>query len=158
MRIEIDGAHSGIRFSSCHFIPGHDKCGRLHGHSYFVRVALEGDLGPGGMVMDFMALKRVLRKMAEEFDHRILLPSRSRELELNQDGDSMEVLTRGKRYVFPMEDVCMMDLENSTAEEMSMLMLSRLLESVEIPPGVRTVAVGLDEERGQTAWATRRLR
>ncbi|MDD3398768.1 MAG: 6-carboxytetrahydropterin synthase [Candidatus Methanomethylophilaceae archaeon] len=158
MRIEVDGAHSGIRFSSCHFIPGHEKCGRLHGHSYIIRMAVDGDIGPNGMVMDFMVLKKALRGMVDELDHRILLPSRSRELELVQDELSVQVLSRGKRYVFPAEDVYLMDLENTTAEDMSQMLLLRLLESVDFPPGVHTVSIGLDEERGQTAWASRRLR
>ena len=36
MRLEIDGEHAGVKFSACHFIAGHEKCGRLHGHSYVV--------------------------------------------------------------------------------------------------------------------------
>jgi 6-pyruvoyltetrahydropterin/6-carboxytetrahydropterin synthase len=121
-------------------------------------MAVEGDIDPNGMVMDFMVLKKALRAMVEELDHRVLLPSLSRELEMVQDDTSVRVLSRGKSYVFPREDVCLMELENTTAEEMSQMMLSRLLDRVSFPAGVCSVSIGLDEERGQTAWATRRLR
>lgn len=158
MRIEVDGAHSGIRFSSCHFIPGHDKCGRLHGHSYIVRLAVEGDVGPSGMVMDFVVLKQAMRGIVEGMDHRVLLPSRSSEVLLIEDGASYTVVSRGKEYRFPQEDVKLLDLENTTAEEMSAMMLDHLLQEVEFPASVTEVSIGLDEERGQTAWATRRMR
>jgi len=158
MKIEVDGAHSGIRFSSCHFIPGHEKCGRLHGHSYIVRLAVEGDLGPNGMVMDFVTMKRAMRDIVEELDHRVLLPARSKEVKITAVGDVYELTSRGKRYVFPQEDVILMDLENTTAEEMSLMMVDRLVESVEFPANVQEVYIGLDEERGQTAWASRRIR
>ena len=56
MILEIDGGHSGIRFSACHFIPHHDKCSRLHGHSYILRLRLEGDIGENGSVVkDYFA-------------------------------------------------------------------------------------------------------
>ncbi|MGB9372190.1 MAG: 6-carboxytetrahydropterin synthase, partial [Halobacteriota archaeon] len=34
MWIELDGWQAKLRFSACHFIPDHPKCGRLHGHTY----------------------------------------------------------------------------------------------------------------------------
>ena len=61
MILEIDGGHSGIRFSACHFIPRHEKCSRLHGHSYILRLRVTGDIGADGMVMDFVVLKKKLK-------------------------------------------------------------------------------------------------
>ena len=72
MILEIDGGYSGIRFSSCHFIPRHEKCSRLHGHSYIVRLRLEGDIGEDGMIMDFVVLKRALRATTLSLLLRIL--------------------------------------------------------------------------------------
>ena len=44
-------------FVDCaHFLPGHAKCGQLHGHTYKVDVAIEGDHSKG-MVVDFADLK-----------------------------------------------------------------------------------------------------
>ena len=83
MILEIDGGYSGIKFSACHFIPRHEKCSRLHGHSYIVRLRLDGDIGEDGMIMDFVILKRKLREMIEEFDHRTLIPSKSKEVSVS---------------------------------------------------------------------------
>lgn len=154
MILEIDGEYSGIKFSASHFIPRHEKCSRLHGHSYILRLKLEGDIGENGMVMDFVSLKRELRSYAEEFDHRFLLPGRSELVKMTKTGDSVEVVCDGKRYVFPLSDVVILDIPTTTAEEMTKMMAERMVRNVRFPPNVRSVSVGMDEERGQTAWYT----
>ncbi|MCL2786604.1 MAG: 6-carboxytetrahydropterin synthase [Methanomassiliicoccaceae archaeon] len=152
MIIEIDGAHSGIRFSACHFIPGHEKCSRLHGHSYIVRARLEGEVGSNGMVMDFVDIKKALKAAAEEMDHKTLLPRNTDNVKVTVSEREVEVTTCGKRYVFPKEDVLILDVDITTAEEMSRLMTKDLISAVKFPENVRRLWVGLDEERGQTAW------
>ena len=157
MRIAIDGNYTGIRFSASHFIPGHDKCGRLHGHSYVLHLVLQGDIGDNGMIMDFVDLKKALKTMVDELDHRVLLPGRSSRVKIEQ-GSEVEVLVGSKRYVFPAEDVVILDVAQCSAEEMAAMMLERLVAEIDFTPNVHMIEVGLDEERGQTAWASRELR
>jgi 6-pyruvoyltetrahydropterin/6-carboxytetrahydropterin synthase len=52
-----------------HFLPGHPKCGRLHGHTYRVEVTITGD-HRSGMVIDFADFKAAVRAVLAEFDHR----------------------------------------------------------------------------------------
>ncbi|MBR2254811.1 MAG: 6-pyruvoyl tetrahydropterin synthase family protein [Candidatus Methanomethylophilaceae archaeon] len=158
MLLEIDGGYSGIRFSACHFIPRHEKCSRLHGHSYIVRLRLEGDIGQDGMIMDFVVLKRKLREMIDEVDHRTLLPTKSDEVHLTVTENSVEAVNGCKRYVFPREDVTLLDIPTTTAEEMCRMMTLRMVSEIDFPDNVRSVSIGLDEERGQTAWYTETLR
>ncbi|MCC6028073.1 MAG: 6-carboxytetrahydropterin synthase QueD [Archaeoglobales archaeon] len=63
----------GVRdsFSAAHAIPGHKKCGRIHGHNFDVSVEVEGEL-KNGMVIDFFELKSILKEILEKFDHSIL--------------------------------------------------------------------------------------
>ncbi len=157
MYLEIDGGYSGIRFSACHFIPRHEKCSRLHGHSYIVRLRLEGDIGAEGMIMDFVVLKKALKAMIDELDHKTLLPTESQDVKLDITDVSVEAVSCGKRYVFPREDVVLLEIPNTTAEEMSKLMTKRIVSEIEFPDNVRSVSIGLDEERGQTAWYTEAL-
>ncbi len=154
MYLEIDGGYSGIRFSACHFIPRHEKCSRLHGHSYIVRLRLEGDIGAEGMIMDFVVLKKALKAMIDELDHKTLLPTESSDVKLDVTETSVEAVSCGKRYVFPREDVVLLEIPNTTAEEMSKMMTRRIVSEIEFPDNVASVSIGLDEERGQTAWYT----
>jgi 6-pyruvoyltetrahydropterin/6-carboxytetrahydropterin synthase len=57
---------------SAHYIPGHDKCGSLHGHTYKVEVVIEGEKNKSGMIMDFSELKRTIREALALYDHRTL--------------------------------------------------------------------------------------
>lgn len=49
------------------------KCERLHGHTYKLEVTLEGDVQSNGMVIDFVVLKRVVKKhVIDKVDHQYL--------------------------------------------------------------------------------------
>ncbi len=52
-----------------HMLPGHTKCGQLHGHTYKVEVVVEGD-ARGGMVLDFADLRSQIREVLGPYDHR----------------------------------------------------------------------------------------
>ena len=54
-----------------HFLPGHPKCGSIHGHTYKVELVIEGK-NDTGMIMDFADLRQCLRKAIEPYDHRSL--------------------------------------------------------------------------------------
>src|SRR5690349_14186768 len=59
-----------IEYVDCaHFLPGHVKCGPLHGHTYKVEVTVEGT-PKDGMIIDFGDLKRIVRDVLMPYDHR----------------------------------------------------------------------------------------
>lgn len=63
-------------FESAHHLPnvpdGH-KCRRLHGHSFRVRLAVEGPVDPvTGWVMDFADLKAAFEPILKRLDHYYL--------------------------------------------------------------------------------------
>ncbi len=56
-----------------HRLPGHTGgCQHLHGHSYAVRVELEGQPDERGMVLDYHELTRLVRPIIQELDHAFL--------------------------------------------------------------------------------------
>ncbi len=85
-------------FAAAHFItlPGH-RCEALHGHNYRVGAAVEGGLEPETwFVLDFIALKRLLKQLTEELDHRVLLPAHSPKLAITERGDALAVAYDGR--------------------------------------------------------------
>lgn len=63
----FESAHRLIRVP-----PGH-KCGRLHGHSYRVRIHIKGDAPEStGWVMDFTDLKEAFQPVHDRLDHYYL--------------------------------------------------------------------------------------
>jgi 6-pyruvoyltetrahydropterin/6-carboxytetrahydropterin synthase len=58
-------------FDAAHFLPNYKgKCESPHGHTYRLEVEVEGELGGGGMVLDFNEIKKVVeREVIEKLDH-----------------------------------------------------------------------------------------
>ena len=54
-----------------HHLPGHPRCGTVHGHTYKVELTIEGE-SRKGMVIDFADLKSTLRETLASYDHRSL--------------------------------------------------------------------------------------
>ncbi len=52
-----------------HHLPGHERCGAFHGHTYQVDVFIEGE-HKGGMLLDFAELKKTTRAVLAEYDHK----------------------------------------------------------------------------------------
>lgn len=61
-------------FDAAHFLPRYKgRCERLHGHTYKLEVIVEGEVGEGGMVMDFNHLKEVVKdSIIRKLDHENL--------------------------------------------------------------------------------------
>ena len=106
-------------FASAHFITfrGH-QCESLHGHNYRVGVAVEGTVDAEcNLVLDFSVLKQITRRLVDEIDHKVLLPTQNPKLAFHEDGDRLRVDYFGRpTYVFPRRDCALLPIQNSTAE------------------------------------------
>ena len=52
--------------------PGH-KCGRLHGHTFQLRIVVTGPVGEDtGWIMDFAHIRTVFKPIYEQLDHHFL--------------------------------------------------------------------------------------
>jgi 6-pyruvoyltetrahydropterin/6-carboxytetrahydropterin synthase len=60
-------------FESAHYLPNHDRCGKMHGHTYELTVEVEGPVNTRTeMVMDLHSLSDIVRKVLWEYDHNEL--------------------------------------------------------------------------------------
>ena len=68
--------YKDFTFEAAHYLPnvppGH-KCGRLHGHSFLIRLSIAGDIDPHtGWLMDFSELKHIFKPIYDRLDHYYL--------------------------------------------------------------------------------------
>jgi len=57
-----------------HRLPFHKgKCKNLHGHSYKLRLEVEGDLDEQGMLIDFYDVKKIVNPIIENLDHACMV-------------------------------------------------------------------------------------
>ncbi len=64
-----------ITFDSAHFltnVPEDHKCRQMHGHTYHLKVFIEGKLQKEGWVLDFKVLKDVMLPVIDQLDHKVL--------------------------------------------------------------------------------------
>ncbi len=157
MHIEINGWDAGIKFSACHMIPGHETCCRLHGHIYSIHARFHGTQTEKGMIFDFHIVKDALRNIADDLDHKVLLPGNSESMIVKVE-DNIEVKFEGKKYLFPPSDVVVLDIKVASVEELSQLILNMFLSKVNIPKNISKIEIGIDEGKGQGAWVEKQLK
>jgi 6-pyruvoyltetrahydropterin/6-carboxytetrahydropterin synthase len=59
-----------------HRLPFHDgPCKNLHGHTYRMRIEIEGELMDNGMVLDYYDLKQMVLPIIDELDHSFVVDS-----------------------------------------------------------------------------------
>lgn len=108
-----------LSFSSAHFITfrGH-KCESLHGHNYRVGVTVSGQVDTEcQFVLDFALLKEIMKPMVDAIDHKVLLPTESPKLSIEEADGYLTVIYLGSpRYRFPQSDCALIPVSNTTAE------------------------------------------
>lgn len=103
-----------IQFDTAHYLSGYEgKCSNIHGHRYRLVVELASetlhqDGQERGMVADFGQVKTLLRQIAEQYDHKLLI-------EDNADGQAVARKLAEMPNQFA---VCLVPYR-PTAEEMS---------------------------------------
>lgn len=59
---KFDAAHNLVSY--------HGKCEKLHGHTYKLRVTIEGTVNDEGMIFDFVELKKIVSDLViSKLDH-----------------------------------------------------------------------------------------
>jgi 6-pyruvoyltetrahydropterin/6-carboxytetrahydropterin synthase len=114
-------------FCSGHFITYHgNECERLHGHNYRVAAEVQGPLDENYYIFDFVALKNIMRRLTDELDHFMLVPTRNPLIAVEERGESVFLSFREKRWMFPREDCALVPIENTTAELLAKYLTDRL--------------------------------
>jgi 6-pyruvoyltetrahydropterin/6-carboxytetrahydropterin synthase len=141
-----------LAFSAAHFITyDGGTCERLHGHNWGVAVEVFGPLDGNSYVVDFIALRDVLKAIVGELDHRVLLPTEHPLIHVTA-GEREVVATCGDlRWAFPRGDCALLPLANTTAELIARFIGRRLLDDLTRRTGRRPgrVRVAVDECLGQ---------
>jgi 6-pyruvoyltetrahydropterin/6-carboxytetrahydropterin synthase len=143
-------------FASAHFITfaGH-RCEGLHGHNYRVRVVVEGALGQESwFVFDFVALKKIMKRLCDDIDHFVLLPTKSDRIQVVEEGETVKVAVDGKpRYLFPRKDCALLPIPNTTVEMLAQMLTERLIEELTSQGAKALTAIEMEVEEnfGQSA-------
>jgi 6-pyruvoyltetrahydropterin/6-carboxytetrahydropterin synthase len=155
-RFRVAVTKQELVFAAAHFItlPGH-RCESLHGHNYRAGVTIEGGLEPDAWyVLDFVALKALMRRLTGELDHRVLLPTGNPALALADANGALTVSFDGRpRYVFPTAECALLPIPNTTVEMLARH-LAQLVRAELWQAGARHLSwieLEVEENFGQSA-------
>jgi len=143
-----------FKFSAAHFLIFPDgSAERLHGHNYRVFVEIEAALSDHGLVLDFVQVKPIVRELVDELDEHWLLPGDHPGLDIEElPGGTLEVRYRERTYRAPVEDVLVLDVNNTSAENFASWMGRELRERLASrfqDVCVRRLRLAVEETSGQ---------
>ena len=143
-----------LKFSAAHFLIFPDgSAERLHGHNYKVFVEIGSELDASGLVLNFKEVKPLIKKLLDELDEHWLVPGAHPVLRVAElPGGAVEVRYRERIYVAPREDVKVLPVSNTSAENLAGFVGKELLDRLaKAFPRVRvtTLRVGVEETSGQ---------
>lgn len=147
-------------FCAGHFITYEgDKCESLHGHNYRAAASVEGDLNQDFYVLDFSVLKKLLRGLCDQLDHKMLVPLHNPRLTVEAGPDEVLIRYGTKRYVFPRSDTLLLPIPNTTAEQLAEWIGGELERALRErgAAGLRALEVEVEESFGQAAACRRTL-
>jgi 6-pyruvoyltetrahydropterin/6-carboxytetrahydropterin synthase len=148
-----------LKFSAAHFLIFPDgSAERLHGHNYKVYVEVHTELDEHGLVINFKEIKPLIKGLVDELDERLLLPGRHPVLTTNASGDgATEIRYRKRRYVVPADEVIVLPISNTSAENLAGWLADNLLARIRQRfPHVRPsrIQVAVEETEGQRGVVT----
>lgn len=144
-------------FSAGHFtIFSATEREHLHGHNYYVSVAFNIKIEHNGLSFDYRHYKKKILALCEQLDRKLLLPSESPYLNI-EDGDDYWVgQFNHKKIPFLKEDVVILPLTNITIEELSHWFLQKTLENQSefARHGIHGINIKVYNGPGQSAGAS----
>jgi 6-pyruvoyltetrahydropterin/6-carboxytetrahydropterin synthase len=152
----IEVAKDYFNFASAHFLIFADgKREPLHGHNYQVSVAMEGELDPAGVVLDFITFKPLVKGICDSLDHRTLIQTESSAIKVLSRAEEVEVRYGKQKIILPKEDVILLPLKNTSTELLAEHIADRIRHQVrrKFPrTAIRFMEVGVEEARGQRGF------
>lgn len=129
-RIEI--YKESLHFSAAHFTI-FSESGRenLHGHDFKVTADVQGLIDRNGLCFDYTILKNLLQACCNELDEKVLLPTRSPYLWIEESDNEPRYRIRfaNESISFLSRDALLLPLKNITVEELGHWFLDQLCAS-----------------------------
>lgn len=147
----VDSDHFNFDYS--HFLPWHDgACAEFHGHSSKVAVAVTGLVDHKGMVLDFSDIKKIVKLVLKEVDHKVFVPDYA--IKRVAHGIAyIKFISKGRAHKLelPISEVVKLSCD-STIENIAGILGKNMLDR--FPWNVESVTIRVNEGIAKSAVAT----
>lgn len=129
----------------------------LHGHNYEVELLLTLREVLFDKLTPFSELKKILKHLSGTWDEKILIAEKNPYFKLTREtANEIEFSLCEKRYVLPRDEVVLLNCDNLTTENLSLLYLNGFLErlSDRFKKNIRKVEIRITEFKEQGSLAS----
>lgn len=151
-------------FSVSHFLVGFDKCDRLHGHNYMLKIRITYQSENPEHTFDFRTINMWIKQIITKLDHKILLPGESKHVRTQSvlSNENWLVIVGEKSYSFPKKDVIILEgIDQTTTENLAIhihQMLREKIKSVGFIGRISQLTVIISETVGNEVSYTAKIK
>ena len=152
--VEVDLSKERMKFSAGHFtVFSPSERENLHGHNFTVGAVFTTAVPEEGLACDYAVLKKHVQAICDRLDEKVLIATKSPHIAIAHEGGQVRIRFAGEEMILPARDVEELPISNVTIEELSMLFLGELMESLprELRPLIESVSVRISSGAGQGA-------
>ncbi len=142
-----------LGFSAGHISTYGPEMEGQHGHNYQLSIEFEGLLDEDSLVIDFRTVKKILRSIAGELNHRTIVPALHPRLKIDRGEKSTRIQFGDERIEFPTSNLVFLDVPNVTSEMLAYYFYRSVRDRLpaEDRRRLRRVTVEIVESPGQSA-------
>jgi 6-pyruvoyltetrahydropterin/6-carboxytetrahydropterin synthase len=154
---EIKIKKEEIKFSSSHITVFSDGTKeRIHGHNFQVGIKIALNKADLKNMISFSVIKKILKQIVSEYDEKFLLAKKNPYLKfIKKTKTQIEFNLCKKFYSLPKDEVCELEVENITTEELSKLICLKFrdifLTKIKNQENLRFIKLEVQETLGQSA-------
>lgn len=142
-----------LNFSAGHISTYEGSMEGQHGHNYQLSIEFEGPLNQDSLVVDFRTVKRILRDLIKELNHRTLVPALHPGLQIEQDDRATLIRFDEEQIELPTSGVVLLGVPNVTSEMLALYFYEGIFEGLpdDDRGRIRKIRVEVIESPGQSA-------
>lgn len=152
--VEVDLSKERMKFSAGHFtVFSRSARENLHGHNFTVGAVFTTTVPDEGLACDYAVLKKHVQAICDRLDEKVLIAAKCPHIEIVHEDGQVRIRFAGEEMTLLARDVEELPISNVTIEELSMLFLGELMESLprELRPLIQSVSVRISSGAGQGA-------
>jgi len=127
----------------------------IHGHTYQINIRIHLKENSLEKMIPFSDVKNTIRKLCENWHHKLLLPALAKELKMvKKEEKEIEFFLCEKRYVIPTDEVELISKKNTSTEDLAEEILEQFFKQEiwkKIQTNVNLIELNLDELPNQGA-------
>ena len=141
-----------FNFSAGHISIFQNDLETLHGHNYRVSVGLSGKLDDDFILIDFRYIKKLLKNICNNLNHRILVPVLNSKIVITERDSIAKIATtlNNTQFELPANNILCLQLPNISSEMLAYYIFNEIKKDLRDEERIEKLLVEIEESNGQS--------